>query len=111
MRRENRELLRSADDKTRTEMLKSFEFREAALSPGATAYNSGLSETKFQSYREARIAERFPVEIQMQQDFNKKRDALSNHLRALAAQNETERRALGVAPPGAKPKPTPEPWE
>jgi hypothetical protein len=110
MLQETRALLRAADPKTRAQMLEQFEFRQAALSPGATPFHSGLSPEQFGRYKEARLRERHPDTMQMRDDFAEAKGIVSNHLAAVRAQIDTERKSLGI--PATETKATPvEAWD
>jgi hypothetical protein len=110
MQQETRALLRSADPKIRAQMLEQFEFRQAALAPGATPFHSGLSPEQFGRYKEARLRERHPETMQMKDDFSEARAIVGNHLAAVRAQIDTERKSLGIPAVESTNKPA-EPWE
>jgi hypothetical protein len=107
---EYRSVLRSADPKTQADLLKQFEFRQAAMVDGAAASLSNISPTQFERMRHQRLLDRYPDEMQMNADFTQANEIVGNHLAALDAMIETERRALGI--PAVEPKTkTPDPWE
>jgi hypothetical protein len=107
---EYRGVLRSADPKTQADLLKQFEFRQAAMADGAAPSLSNIAPTQFERMRHQRLLDRFPNEMQMAEDFKTADELVGNHLAALDAMIETERRALGI--PAVEPKTkTPEPWE
>jgi hypothetical protein len=107
---EYRNVLRNADAKTRTELLQSFEYRQAAMADGAHPSLSGIAPTQFERMRQQRIAQRYPDEVETFADFQAANEIVGNHLSALEAMIETERRSLGI--PAVEPKTkTPDPWE
>jgi hypothetical protein len=110
MQAEYRAVLRSSDAKTQAELLKSFEFRQAAMADGASPQLSNIAPTTFDRMRHQRLLDRYPVEMQVAEDFKTADSLVGNHLAALDAMIVTERRALGVMVDLPQPK-TPEPWE
>jgi hypothetical protein len=107
---EYRSVLRSADSKAQAELLKQVEFRQAAMADGAHPSLSGIAPTQFARMRQARIAQRYPDETQMNADFQAADEIVGNHLSALDAMIETERRALGIPAVERATKPA-EDWE
>jgi hypothetical protein len=112
MQAEYRSVLRSApDDKARAQLLRSFEYRQAALADGAHASLSGISPSAFDRLRHQELLRVHPEAMQVAADFEIADDILGNHLAALDAMIETESRALGAPLVEPKPKPPAAEWE
>jgi hypothetical protein len=111
LQQEYRAVLRQADSKTRSELLQQFEFKSAALAPGASPALSGIPPSSFAQLKERRLREVYPDQMAEYDDFLKADEVVANHLAALDAQIESERQDLGIQAHQPKPKPAPEPWE
>jgi hypothetical protein len=107
---EYRSVLRSADPKTQADLLKQFEYRQALLADGASAALSNIPQSTYDRLRHQRLLDRYPDTMQLGEDFKEASAIVENHLAAIDAQIETERKALGIALTEPKTK-TPEPWE
>jgi hypothetical protein len=101
--------LRQSDPKQQAELLNSFEFKQAAMAPGASPALSGIAPTTFKHLRDRQIEARYPEAVKAHGDYQSLDSVVGNHIEALAEQIRVEKRALNISSTPAPPSgPT---WE
>jgi hypothetical protein len=101
----------TADDKGRAALLKSREYREAALGGHHTL--SGLSELQHAQLLESELREKYPTEMAVTEDHARADEILGSVLSAVKAAIDNEAKAIGYKPepqPGAQASKS-EDWE
>jgi hypothetical protein len=110
LRAEYRQMLRSADDKTRAELLRKAAYRQAAFEGDHSL--TGLSNQQYDQLWDHELRTRFPAEMQAYDDHATAQDATRLAYEAAEAALRNEAKAIGEPLDGSRVEPTPKPdWE